>query len=210
MAIETQGDKLLDKPEPPEDPRLGQYRKQRQTDWDIGYKRGQDLFKEGTLGRLGDNKDIQSVLERRRAAVGGFTPQEKEMMRSQTGAVANSATQGALRSLRGQQAQMGIRGAAAGAQTSDVLNKANLARQENERQLQLANIAESRRGLEALEQTATGVGKFDLGQLNKEKFGQYSTGLGEQMLGSADRGAITQRDIAAANASNQVDRGGKK
>jgi hypothetical protein len=192
------------------DPRIDEYRQQRQQDFDIGMKRGEDLFKEGSLGRLGDNQDIQTVLNRRRAQLGGFTPQEQEIMRSQTGAVSRAGTSNALRALQGAQASAGVRGAAAGAQKADIFNKANLANQENERQLQMANIAEARRGLSDLENTATNVGKFDLGLKNKEAFGRYSTALGEQMLGSADRGSITQQDIAWASARNNQDSGGKK
>jgi len=193
-----------------EDPRVKAARQQRQQDFDIGMERGGTLFKEGTLGRLSENDDIKTVLERRRGQIGGFTPQEQESMRAQTGAAGRAGVSGALRSLQGRQASSGIRGAAAGAQRADILKDDNSNRMENERQLQLANIAESRRGLSDLESTATGVGKFDLGLKNKETFGRYSTALGEQMLGSADRGALSQRDLALANASSQNDSGGKK
>lgn len=189
------------------DPRYATASGARSADWDVGYKRGQELFKEGSLGRLGENEDIKRVMEMRRQQVGGFSPQEQAAMRAQLMSQIGSSNQAAMRQLRGVQGASGIQGAAAGAQAVDVLRGGQQAMLGAERDIQMQNLLAKRQGLNELEASAMGVGRFDIGQANKEKMGAIYGGISEQMLGAADRGAARAAD--AANAAAAAQSGGK-
>jgi len=193
---------------PAEDPRITAMRAAREADWQTGLKRGQELFPAESLGRLGTNSDIQRVMEARRQQAGGISPQEQNLMRAQMMGQIGSANQGALRQLRGVQGASGIQGAAAGAQAADVLRSGQQAMLGAERDIQMQNLLQKRAGINELEQSATGLGKFDIGQANKEKMGGIYAGLGEQMLGVSERTGLQSADIAKQQA--QVSSGGGK
>jgi hypothetical protein len=191
------------------DPRLEEIRRQREQDWSLGYGKGQELFKDKSLGRLGDIPDIQKVMEARRLQSAGMTPDEQNVARAKLMSQIGSANQGAVRQLRGIQGASGVQGAAAGAQAADVLKGGQQAMIGAERDLQMQNLLMKRQGLSDLETSALGLGKFDIGQANKERMGAIYTGLGEQMLGSTERAAIQNADIAREQQAAAND-GGKK
>lgn len=194
--------------DPAIDPRFEELRRQRQKDWEAGLGRGQEMFKEGSLGRLGGNEDLQRVLAARRAQAGGLSADEQQVMRAKLMGQMASANQGALRQLRGIQGAAGIQGGVAGAQAADVLRGGQQAMIGAERDIQMQNLLAKRQGIGELEATAMGLGKYDIGQANKELIAKYQTGLAEQALGAAERGALRSSDLAMAQQS-AANQGGK-
>lgn len=197
----------------PLNPTPEELRATRLKDYEVGAARGQDLFKEGSLGRLGTNEDMASILQRRREGAGGFTPQQQDLMRAQQLASINSATQGNMRALKGAQGASGIQGGLANSQLAGALGQGAALRNSAEVQMQLANIQQQQQGLQNYQDLAQQMATYDIGQKNKETYGQYSTGISEQALGSADRGAALARAVSKDNAGQQVavqSSGGKK
>lgn len=187
-----------------------------------------------SVAQRGITPEQQQVLAQRQKQLGGFTPEEMARQRSQSQKAAGRATQQGLRQLRGAQAGSGLRGGLAAGQQASLIRGGQQAQVGAEQQLGLANIQERRRALDALEKTTTGlagqeqasigalegssVGQsdrqegrdiFDIGQLGREKNIQLQTALAEQVLGTAERGAIRAADIAKAQ-ERAADSGGKK
>ena len=129
----------------------------READLAKGRARGQELFGEGSLGRVGSERsaDIQDVIARRRANLEGFTPEEKSAMEAEAIGGIGQSSQTALRQLRGVQGAQGLRGGTAAAQQVGVLQ--NAANQEAlaRRDLFLKNMGAKREGLGQFEQSVS-------------------------------------------------------
>lgn len=166
-----------------------------------GQARGEQIFGNQALGRVDASRsaDMQDVLARRKANLGGYTPEEQQAMREQNmGSILASQKMGA-RDLARQQARSGVRGALAAnqMQAQNLASQGQLADQE--RQLFLQNIANKRDALGQYEQSAAGMEKgefdkqaFNLGQGEKELQGKLSTEFGYGGMGAQDRAAALQ------------------
>jgi hypothetical protein len=194
-------------------PEYGDLQRFREQDWRTGLGRGEEIFgKEGDqkLGRIGSNLDIQRVLQARRAQAGGISPQEQNLMRAQMLGQISSANTGAMRQLRGVQGASGVQGGVAGAQAADILRGGQQAMLGAERDIQMQNLMQKRAGVNELEKSASDIGKYDLGQQNKELMGRVYSGIGEQMMGMQERTAIQAGEIARAQERSASSSGGKK
>jgi hypothetical protein len=196
----------------------------RQTDMAEGRARGEEIFKEGNLGRVdaGRNEETHNIIEARRAQAKGFTGQQRQMMREEGLSNVMQQNAGQERNFRAQMAAQGMRGPAVAAALARMKAGATGQMAESERSLQLANIAQQNTGLNSLEQSTNaaqagelGRQQFNIGQANKERFGQLGTEMGYASLGAGDRAAAVQRLIGgqmaqASAAANSGGGGGKK
>jgi hypothetical protein len=198
--------------------RINFERAERARAFERGSERGKGLVPEGSLGRLDkkESPDIQTVLEQRRKNVKGFTPEEMARQRSTAQKSIAQQQQAGLRQLRGAQGASGVRGGVAGAQQARLIGQGVGQQADAENKLQLANIAQSREGLSALEGTARESQKvgqerdiFNIKQLGKEKNIELQSGLSEQLISSAALGNVFAQRIAEKQ-GQAAGGGGKK
>lgn len=181
--------------------------------------KGQELlggdFKEGNLDRIdaGRGADISSVIEGRRAALGGFSAEANQALRDRAGQGIDRGTQSALRSLRGIQGASGVRGASAAAQQGRQLSAGQAAKANAERDLLIRNVDQKGKALSAFEQSVGGAEEteqqrnlFNIQQRQKEIAGRQAAGLGFAQLGVTERTGAASANIAGSAASS----GGKK
>jgi hypothetical protein len=189
---------------------LSDTRTQRDKDMADGRKRGEELFGNGSLGRVdaARSAEVADLLARRQKEANGFSPEEMTAYRENN--LNNTAQQlaGQMRQMRMQQAQNGVYGATAAAQQNRQLYNTNKDMINNERQLFLNDVDARRAGLSSYEQSLGAARNDELnrqmynqGQVNKEKLGQAATEFGYGSLGTADRGALFQKWAAEDNAS---------
>lgn len=160
---------------------LDQARNERNSDLSEGRARGQELFGDGKLGRVNE----------------GYSDQELNAMRDNNMATIGSAGKQNLRALRIQQAASGVRGGQATAQQAKMQNDNQNQIVQSERDLFLNNINQRRDDQ-----------KYNIDQANREKQAQLVTELGYGSLGSADRGAVTQRIVGEKQAAAAANSGG--
>lgn len=178
---------------------LKRFKEGRNQDLAEGRQRGQELFGQGTLGTRAQpaiSNDLQDVLNRRRSALAGFSSPEQAAMRAQALGQIGREGQTQLRSLRGQQAASGVRGATAGAQQMALQKNLQKQQAETERDLFLQNLAERNNNLGAFEKT---LGE-EQNRAEREKLGQISTEMGFGQLGAAERAAAAQQAIGEQQA----------
>lgn len=190
------------------------YEQAREADMAKGRARGEEIFKEGALGRVNEGRsaDIQDVIARRKANLAGFTPEEQAAYREKNLSAVNQAAQGQLRAMRGSQAASGVRGATASAQRKALAKDFGAQAAQNERDLYLSNINQRREALGQFEKSATGAEanelekqKYNIAQKNAELQGKLATEFGYAQLGSADRTAVAQEAAARYSADAQRD-----
>lgn len=167
-------------------------------DFEKGAEFGRNLVPEGSLGRLGDNADLQAVLQARRELSQGFSAPEFQARRDQASQSINQNTELARRRLAAAQARAGVRGATAGAQQLQVLGQGLDQQRQLDQNLLIQDRQARTEGLAGLERSASGIAEFDISQAAKERFSELQTGLAFGQLGAAERGANI-----AANASVQ-------
>lgn len=179
-------------------------KKERAADLAEGRKRGEELFGEGALGRVGTERsaDIADVIARRKDALSGLTPEQQNALQSQVLGGIQQGTQTQLRQLRGIQGASGVRGGAAAAQQANILQSGLRQRAQAERDIFTDNIARQAQALNALEGSLRQAEtdelareQFNIGQGQREKFGQLQTEFGFAGLGAAERGGIAQQSI---------------
>lgn len=177
-------------------------KQQRQQDMAEGLAAGQKMFSSGSLGRIDANssQDVADIIAQRRQQMNGFTPQEMNAYREEGVNNINQGLQTNLRQLRSVQGSNGIRGGMAAGQQAQLLRGAQQAQAQNERDLFLKNIDAKRTGLDKMEQSTMDREKFNIGQQNKEKFGQQATEFGYAGLGAAERGGIMQQILGQEQA----------
>lgn len=172
----------------------------RDADLAKGKTRGLELFGNESLGRLN--------LTDRTAQAKGLSDEEMNAFRTKTLTNSNQQLSGNLRALQAAQALAGVRGGLASAQKAKILSDSQKANVGAENDLFIKNIDYKRSGLSALEDAQ----KYNIGQANKEKFGQLGTELGYGSLGAGDRSAIAQQIVgeqqARATAEAAKDDGG--
>lgn len=152
------------------------------------------------LGRMGDDPQMQAILAQRRKMATGLTGQEMQGARDIATQGISGANQTQMRALRAAQASSGVRGATATGQQGQVLAQGAQQKADFERDLMLRNRAAQMAGLGALENTAGGMRKFDLGQAAAEKQMKATGILGMMGMSSAERIAAQQAESARATA----------
>lgn len=196
---------------------------QRTRDLAEGRARGSQLFGDNSLGRLdeGTNVALKRIMNQRRAqAEQGFSPQEMNAMREQNLSSINQGNQGALRQLQIAQAQSGVRGPMAAAQRAKLLSEQSAQQGGLERDLFLKQIEQKRSGLSDYEQSLANAEQqklakqqFNIGQAQREKFGQLSSELGYGSLGAAERAGLLSAISGEKTAQKSLEAaqgGGKK
>lgn len=175
----------------------------REGDLAKGRARGQELFGEGSLGRLGADQTsaINDIMTRRQSmADKGLSAEENNALRDSMNAGINQNEQTQLRQLRGIQGATGVRGGLAGSQQAQVLANTAANKANTERDLFLKNIEAKNQALGDLEKSAMEIQKSNLDAQGREKFAQQATELGYGQLGSADRAAVNARLVGEAQA----------
>lgn len=171
---------------------------------------GRELLPEGSLGRLGGDPDLQSVIEARRQLAQGMGSAESQALQDRANRQIDLQTESARRRMAAAQARAGVRGATAGSQIGQILGQGL----DQQRQLQESLISQDRQarmqGVSDLESSVRGMREFDLGQAARERFSELQTGLAFGQLGAIERGSL-----AAARATENAARmsgggGGKK
>jgi len=183
--------------------RLGQLREERAIDVAEGRARGEELFGEGTLGRVetGRPAETQQLIQERRAGLGGLTSQEQTVARERALQGVTEQSQTELARVRGILGRQGgqLDDPSAVAQQRAVLERSLRERGNVERDLLLADVAlrEQRRG--ALEGLTGQAQAADLtrAQINAERrqrelSGQLQTEFGIAGLGSQERFGLRQ------------------
>ena len=175
-------------------------------------KRGQEVlgsdFAAGSLGRLetGRSADVSSVVEGRRAALGGFSSEESQALRERAGQGIDRGTQTAVRQLRAQQGASGVRGASAAAQVGRQLSAGQSAKAQAERDLLIQSVGQRGKALSAFEGSVAGAEQgeqqremFNIGQTQAETLGRQAAGLGFAQLSTLERTGKRSADAAAAS-----------
>lgn len=190
----------------------------RERDMNRGKERGEELFGEGSLGRIDASRsaDMSEIIANR-----------QDVMRNGLGAEAFQASrearlgglqrseQMAARQMRSGQAGSGVTGPLAQAQQMALLGQQQTGRQGAERQMLLDNVQLKNQALGAAEQSITGAEATETGKtqynqdrLGREKLGVLTTMMGEAALGASERGAAIQGEAAKAYASAAANQGG--
>ena len=198
-------------------------RGQRNQDMLEGRKRGEQLFAEGTLGRVaeGPNADMADIIAQRRANLAGFTPEELNALHDQENQTIANNTNMAMRTLRGEQGRAGYSGGIAAGQVGQVIRADARSRAEADRDIFLKQMEARRSALGELENSQGAANKDELArqqynqaQKNAELQGRLTTEFGYAGLGAAERGGVMQKIVGQEQAQalqNQAQKsGGKK
>lgn len=189
--------------------RLEEVTSARDKDLAAGRKRGEEVFGEGSLGRVSAERsaDIADVVAKRKAELSGMAPEEETLLRDQALSRINQGSQTALRRLRAEQGASGVRGPLAASQAARILTDAGSQKAQLESDLLGKKLDLRRQALDKLETTLRGTEgdelarqRFNLEQGGKEKLGQLGAEFGYGQLGAAERGAIAQELIAKRSA----------
>jgi hypothetical protein len=184
----------------------------RDKDLQKGRARGEELFKEGTLGRVDANRsaDVTDVVSRRRANMAGYTPEEQQALRENNMRNLQQQQAGQTRALRSQQAASGVRGATSAAQQLALAKATQGQATDMERDLYTKGIDMKRAALGDFEKSVTGAEanevqkqQFNIEAKNKELMSRLATEMGYAQLGSADRSAAAQQASAMYSADAQ-------
>lgn len=192
-----------------------------------GLEKGKEVIGEGSLGRISTDvgkvdkrldesrsTDVQDIIERRRKALAGLSPEEMSAQKGQAAEQFGRNEETNRRRLASVQAGLGVRGDTAATQQSQQLSAGQQQRTNFERDMLLANrqiqdvalnaFEGSVRGAESSEQNArlgnVGIEQFNLGQqlkqrelekfnleqAAKERFGQISVAFGMSQMASAE------------------------
>lgn len=180
-------------------------------DYNSGVTAGQKILGSEGLGRLGNDAAITDVLARYKGyTTEGYGSQALETQRQAMNQGIDTSLQTSQRSLAGQLARSGVKGAAAGSQQMGLTSNANMQRNNVERDIFLKNADFQSQALEKYAGAVGNIKSFDLGQAAKEKNILLQSGFGFQQIGSADRGAATQAESARLQAAAASGGGGKK
>jgi hypothetical protein len=160
---------------------------QTRADFNIGAEEGKKLF-----GNY-DPAIIADIMQRRKSALQGFSPEEMSAMRSQNVKMIDRTQQAQSRLLGQRQAQAGVRGATATAQQQTLSKDALTNRKDLERELFLQNMAEKRGALERLDTAQA-----------RERGGIMATQAGFASLGASQRNASLQAEAAKEYGEKQM------
>lgn len=166
-----------------------------------GAKFGEAVIGPEGLGRLGTDPEMQGVLERLKSLSQGMSAPEEQARREQALREINTGSLSQQRALQAQLARAGVKGAAAGAQNTQVVNANIAARGNLEQQLMAQKSDMERRGLTDYSNVLGSTKTFDLSQAAKEKDIILQSALGERQLGEVNRQGLTQAQLAAQAAA---------
>lgn len=200
---------------------LAAARKARNEDMAEGRARGEEIFKEGNLGRVRADRsaDTADIIARRKENLKGFSQEEQNAMKEGALKTLDQNAQTSARQLALQQARSGVRGATAAAQSASLQKGLAGAKADQERELFLQNVNQKRAALDALEGSTgrteadeLGRQQFNIGQQNKETYGKLSTEMGFGSLGAGERAAIMENVLGQrqADVAANMPKGGKK
>lgn len=130
------------------------------------------------------NPQVKEILDTRRSRAMGLNGAEIQALRERASSGINAGMATNMRALRGVQATNGVRGGAAGAQAIPIVNAANQARANAERDIAIEDM--KRRGNE--------LDKYE-GTFTNERGGLLGTALGWAGAGAADRSSALQYGI---------------
>lgn len=172
----------------------------------FGTQYGKELIGDKSLGRLTSGEQEADIVKQGRLnALQGFSAPELGAARGQAISNIDSASEGALRRLKGAQASSGVRGASATAQQAGVLEQGVEQKRQLEQGLLLENRTAQQAALDKLQENV----QADLAAQSSEKFAQLSTGLGFAQIGSAERAGLAANEAQLASARAQGGGGGK-
>lgn len=210
LAQEKAAKDKVDAEQAPYKYRLDMVQKQREEDLAKGRERGAQVFGDNSLGRINEERsaDVKNLIERRKANLEGYTPEEMNAMRDKGNIAANRAQQGGLREAIIANARSGVKGATATAGQKKIIQEVARKKAENERDVFLGNVAEKRSALGAAEQTIGAAETLDaqrqqynIGQKNKELYGRVATELGYGSLGAGERASVMQQILGEKQAA---------
>ncbi len=170
---------------------LADLRREREAALAQGRQRGQELFGQGALGTREQGQiteDLGDVRERRRAALEGLTPEQRQALQEQALGGIQQQAQTQLRQLRGVQGAQGVRGGAAAAQQGQVLREAQRAGAGVERDVFIRNIEAQREALGSFEANIAAEQQ----RRQRELLGQLTTEFGFGSLASAESAGASQ------------------
>jgi len=183
----------------------------REEDLQRGRERGEEIFgdlpartqEERTAGFL-------DVLERRKAALGGLTPEQQTAFQSQVLGGIGRQQQTQQRQLRGLQAGAGVQGGLAAQQQLGLAQQAQEQQRQAQQQLFIQNIGRQQEALGAFEQTQ----QFEQQAAERARAGQLGVEFGFAGLGAQERGGLRQlllgeQQAATAQASAEANQGKK-
>ncbi len=180
-----------------------------------GRARGEDLFKEGSLGRLEEGRaaEISSLLAKRQEQLQGLTPEEQNSLRSGALANVNQAQAGAQRQALAQLGARGVRGGAAGGVLGQIANQGLNARAGVEQNIFSQNIDRRRAAMDALEKSTMGAraeelgrSTYNIGQKNKELEQRLNTEMGYGQIGIGEASGAGQQAAAETAAKRKGDK----
>lgn len=203
--------------------KVAQQKYYRDQDLAQGRARGEEIFGEGSLGRVseGNSQDVNDIIAARRANLQGYTPEEMATLRNQADDEIGKTMGTALRIAKGNQNQAGLNSGIAAGQNTQIAKAAISAKMQAEQGLLLDQISKRREALTALSGEVGNAEKLNLAkqqynqeQGNKEKIGGLTTEFGYAGLGAADRSGVMQQVVGQAQAdamkAQAAKQGGKK
>jgi hypothetical protein len=163
---------------------------------DKGIDTALDILGPSGLERMGDDRDVQEVLRRKKKiADEGIGTAEREQMRARMAQQMGQAQQMAGFQLGG--ALGGAKGAGVAAQQRSLAAQGLAARAGIESDIFLAQESAKRQGLESYASSLGEVKTFDIGQAAKERDIMFQSIMGYEQMESAEKAAQMQADAAA-------------
>lgn len=161
-----------------------------------GIQTGLEILGPDGLERMGDDRDVQEVLRRKKKiADEGISSAEREQMRARMAQQMGQAQQMAGFQLGG--ALGGAKGAGVAAQQRSLAAQGLAARAGIESDIFLAQESAKRQGLESYASSLGEVKTFDIGQAAKERDIMFQSIMGYEQMESAEKAAQMQADAAA-------------
>jgi len=194
----------------------------REIDMSRGLERGKQLFAEGSLGRVGEERsaDVADIVSRRKEIMDkGFGAKAFEAAREARLQGMGQAEQMQQRRLRAAQAGSGVAGGLAGGQMLGLMKQQQQQRQSAERDLFLDEVNRRQGAIGAAEASIKGAEQdelarkqFNIGQKKDELMGQMTSMLTEAQLGVTERSSARTASAARdyADAVKKQGSGGKK
>ena len=154
-----------------------------------------DILGPEGLERMGDDRDVQDVLSRKKKiADEGIGLAEREQMRSRMAQQMGQAQQLAGFKLGG--ALGGAKGAGVAAQQRSLAAQGMAARAGIESDIFMASEAAKRKGLESYASSLGEVKTFDIGQAAKERDIMFQSIMGYEQMASSERAAELEAEAA--------------
>ncbi len=182
-------------------------------DRQAGREQGQELFGEGSLGRIPE--DTGSLGRARALAeerAGGLSDEERQLITERETRAIDSASMTALRTLRGIQSGAGMRGATAEARETDILKERMRSMRDLNESVRLMDFQREQQGLQQFGQLASQeqeflnrAREFNIGIAGSEKERALQTEISNVGLGIAQESAGSSQVLQALNLDFQTE-----